>query len=117
MIDPARITKLASFLFDVTPLPNLPNVNPLIDFNLVIPILTPRTEGTTTIRIDHRFSDRDLRVRTPHAWHKRSRAQYHSHAADHPGRLPASRRHVQSPLAEHHRRADLGAHIFAVTDQ
>ena len=41
-------------------MPNLPNVNPLIDFNLVIPILTPRTEGTTTIRIDHRFSDRDL---------------------------------------------------------
>src|SRR5439155_6194837 len=60
MIDPARITKLARFLFDVTPLPNLPNVNPLVDFNLVIPILTPRVEGTTTVRIDHRFSDKHL---------------------------------------------------------
>jgi hypothetical protein len=59
-IDPARITTLAKFLFDVTPLPNLPNVNPLIDFNLVIPILTPRTEATTTVRIDHRFSEKDL---------------------------------------------------------
>src|SRR5439155_24152829 len=60
MIDPARITKLARVLFDVTPLPNLPNVNPLVDFNLVIPILTPRVEGTTTVRIDHRFSDKHL---------------------------------------------------------
>jgi hypothetical protein len=60
MIDPARITKLAKFLFDVTPLPNLPNVNPLVDVNLSIPIRTPRTEATTTLRIDHRFSDKDL---------------------------------------------------------
>jgi hypothetical protein len=60
MIDPARITKLAKFLFSVTPLPNLPNVNPLIDVNLVIPILTPRTEASTTFRIDHSFSQKDL---------------------------------------------------------
>ena len=59
-MDPARITKLAQFLFNMTPLPNLPNVNPLIDFNLVIPVATPRTEDTTSIRIDHRFSDKDL---------------------------------------------------------
>src|SRR5262245_33188329 len=60
MIDPARITNLAKFMFSVTPLPNLPNVNPLIDSNLVIPILTPQTEASTTVRIDHRFSDKDL---------------------------------------------------------
>src|SRR5262245_26413497 len=60
LIDPARITNLAKFLFSVTPLPNLPNVNPLVDFNLSIPILTPRTEATTTVRIDHRFSEQNL---------------------------------------------------------
>src|SRR5262249_9346906 len=60
VIDPARITKLARFLFDVTPLPNLPDVNPLVDVNLSIPIRTPRTEATTSIRIDHRFSSKDL---------------------------------------------------------
>jgi hypothetical protein len=60
MIDPARISNLAKFLFSVTPHANLPNVNPLVDVNLVIPILTPRTESSTTVRIDHRFSDRDL---------------------------------------------------------
>jgi hypothetical protein len=60
MIDPARISNLSKFLFSVSPLPNLPNVNPLVDFNLVTPVLTPRSESTVTFRIDHRFSERDL---------------------------------------------------------
>ena len=59
-IDPARITKLAKFMFDISPLPNLPNVNPLIDFNLIIPVPTPSKQTTTTVRIDHRFSEKDL---------------------------------------------------------
>src|SRR5204863_8687693 len=40
-IDPARITKLAQYLFSISPLPNLPNANTLVDFNLVIPVPTP----------------------------------------------------------------------------
>src|SRR5262245_11146560 len=40
-MDPARITKLAQYLFSISPLPNLPSVNPLIDFNLVTPVPTP----------------------------------------------------------------------------
>src|SRR5262245_12602860 len=59
-IDPARITKLAQYLFSITPLPNLPNVNPLVDVNLVVPLATPSKQTTTTVRVDHRFSDRDL---------------------------------------------------------
>jgi len=59
-IDPNRISKLAKFLFAMTPLPNLPNVNPLLDFNLITPVATPSTQDTTTLRIDHRFSDKDL---------------------------------------------------------
>jgi len=59
-IDPARISSLAKFLFSVSPLPNLPSVNPLVDFNLVIPVPTPNRQDTTTVRIDHRFSDKDL---------------------------------------------------------
>lgn len=58
-IDPARISPMAKFIFDLTPLPNLP-VSPLVDANLVIPTLIPRTESSTSIRIDHRFSERDL---------------------------------------------------------
>src|SRR5262245_32016525 len=59
-IEPARITKLAQTLFAMSPLPNLPNVNPLVDVNLVIPVPTPSRQTTTTIRLDHRFSDKDL---------------------------------------------------------
>src|SRR5947208_1602108 len=41
MIDPARITKLAKTLFGATPLPNLPSVNPLVDFNWIGPTKIP----------------------------------------------------------------------------
>ncbi len=59
-IDPARITKLAQYLFSISPLPNRPTVNPLIDVNLVIPVPTPTRQTTTSIRFDHRISDKDL---------------------------------------------------------
>ncbi len=59
-IDPNRISKLAKTLFAMTPLPNLPGVNPLVDFNLVTAVATPSTQDTTTFRLDHRFSDKDL---------------------------------------------------------
>src|SRR6185369_6194852 len=59
-IDPARITKLAKYLFGISPLPNLPNVNPLIDVNLIVPLPTPSRQTTTSVRIDHRFNDANL---------------------------------------------------------
>ncbi len=60
MIDPNRITKVAKFLFAATPLPNQPGINPLLGPNLIIPTLIPTKQNTTSIRIDHRFSDKDL---------------------------------------------------------
>ena len=60
MIDPARITKVAKFLFSATPLPNQPGINPLLGPNLIVPTLIPTTQNTTSIRIDHRFSEKDL---------------------------------------------------------
>jgi hypothetical protein len=59
VIDPSRITKLAKFLFAATPLPNQPGINPLLGPNLIVPTLIPTTQNTTSIRIDHRFSDKD----------------------------------------------------------
>ena len=60
MIDPNRITKLAKFLFAATPLPNQAGINPLLGPNLITPTLIPTTQNTTSIRIDHRFSEKDL---------------------------------------------------------
>jgi len=60
MIDPARISKVAKAFFAATPLPNLPNVNPLVDFNWIGPTKIPTSQNTTSIRIDHRFSEKDL---------------------------------------------------------
>ncbi len=60
MIDPARISPVAKFLFSVTPLPTLPNVNPLLDFNWIGPTGIPNEQNTYSLRLDHRFSDKDL---------------------------------------------------------
>ena len=60
MIDPSRITNVAKFLFNATPLPNQPGINPLLGPNLIVPTLIPTTQNTTSIRIDHRITDRDL---------------------------------------------------------
>jgi hypothetical protein len=59
MIDPARITKVAKFIFAATPLPNQAGINPLLGPNWIGPTLIPTTQNTTSIRIDHRFSDKD----------------------------------------------------------
>src|SRR5437764_1172628 len=37
VIDPARITKVAKFIFGATPLPNQPGINPLLGPNLIVP--------------------------------------------------------------------------------
>jgi len=60
VIDPARISSLAKFLFAATPLPNQPGISPLLGPNLIIPTLIPITQNTTSVRIDHRFSGNDL---------------------------------------------------------
>jgi hypothetical protein len=60
MIDPARLSPTAKYLFGVTPLPTLPQVNPLIDNNWVGPVPRLSRENTTSVRIDHRFSSSDL---------------------------------------------------------
>jgi hypothetical protein len=60
MMDPARITRLAKFFYDITPLPNQPGVNPLLGPNWIGPTLIPTSQNTYNIRIDHRFSSSDL---------------------------------------------------------
>lgn len=59
VVDPARITPLAKFLFGVTPLPTEPNVNPLLGNNWFGPVPRTARQWTSTTRIDHRFSDKD----------------------------------------------------------
>ena len=59
-IDPARISPVAKFLFGITKLPTLPDVNPLIDTNFVGVSQRPLHQDTRSIRIDHRFGDKDL---------------------------------------------------------
>jgi hypothetical protein len=60
MIDPARISPTAKYLIGITPLPTLPQVNPLIDNNWVGPSPSYTNGGNTSVRIDHRFSEKDL---------------------------------------------------------
>jgi Carboxypeptidase regulatory-like domain len=60
MIDPSRESPLAKTLFAITPLPNLPAVNPLVGQNWVGPIPRVLRQEVKNIRIDHRISSRDL---------------------------------------------------------
>lgn len=59
MANPNRISPLAKELFAVTPLPTLPDVNPLIDFNWSGPSPSWTKNWTSSTRIDHRFGSRD----------------------------------------------------------
>lgn len=60
MIDPSRLSPTAKYLFSITPLPTLPQVNPLIGNNWVGPFASWENGSNTSIRIDHRLSDSDL---------------------------------------------------------
>jgi len=60
VMDPARISPVAKYLFKITPLPNQPGVNPLLGPNWVGSTLIPNKQNTTSIRIDHRISDKNL---------------------------------------------------------
>lgn len=59
-MDPARITKIAKFFYDITPLPNQPGVNPLLGPNWIGPTQIPNDQNTYNLRIDHRFGSKDL---------------------------------------------------------
>jgi hypothetical protein len=60
VICPSRESPVAKYLYSITPVPNLPNVNPLIGQNWVGQIPRTLNQSTKTIRIDHRFSEKDL---------------------------------------------------------
>jgi hypothetical protein len=55
----ARLNPLAKYLFSVTQLPTLPNVNPNVANNWFGPVSQPTRSWTTSTRIDQRFSDKD----------------------------------------------------------
>jgi hypothetical protein len=59
-ICPSRESPLAKYLFSITPLPTLPQVNPLIDYNFIAPFSATSNGSNTSFRIDHRFSDMDM---------------------------------------------------------
>jgi hypothetical protein len=59
-VDPTRMSPVAKFVFDRTALPNLPNVNPLVDANWVGLFKRPLEQDTRNLRIDHRISEKDL---------------------------------------------------------
>jgi hypothetical protein len=59
-IDPARLSPVAKQLFSVTPLPTHPQINPLIDNNWIGPVPRLRNDTTTSVRVDHRISEKDL---------------------------------------------------------
>lgn len=58
-----RISPLARAIFAITPLPNDPTVNPLVTNNYKTAVATNgfpnRTDDQNTIRLDHRFSEKD----------------------------------------------------------
>jgi hypothetical protein len=58
-IDPARMSPVAKYLYNITPLPTEAGVNPLIENNWWGVYPTNKREWTATTRIDHRFSDND----------------------------------------------------------
>jgi hypothetical protein len=59
VIDPKRISPVAKQLFAITPLPTLPDTNPLLDSNWWGAGADWQREWTITTRIDHRITDND----------------------------------------------------------
>jgi hypothetical protein len=59
VVDPALISPLAKYLFDITPLPTHPDVNPLVANNWWGPAENTIRDWTATFRADHNFSERD----------------------------------------------------------
>lgn len=59
VIDPALISPLARYLFEITPLPTIPEANPLVANNWWGAALNTTKNWTVTTRIDHSFSEND----------------------------------------------------------
>ncbi len=59
-IDPSRASPLWNSLMKITPMPTLPNVNPLIAPNWFGNAQTTINDDTYAGRIDHHFTDRDI---------------------------------------------------------
>lgn len=59
-ICPSRESPTAKYLFGITPIPNLPAVNPLVGTNWVGQIPRLLNQETKTVRIDHHISNNDL---------------------------------------------------------
>ena len=74
MIDPKRISPVSKALFAVTPLPTMPDVNPLIDVNWSGLSPAWQKHWTWSTRFDHRFSDNDTFF--TRYTHSRQRAVY-----------------------------------------
>ena len=58
-IDPAMISPLAKYIYAQLPLPNLPNVNPLVGNNYFGPRPDSTNEWTITGRFDHQITEKD----------------------------------------------------------
>jgi hypothetical protein len=57
---PANLeSPVAKYIYSVTPLPTLPAVNPQISSNYFGPGINNSTNNTTTVRIDHTFSEKN----------------------------------------------------------
>lgn len=54
-----RQSPLAKYLYSVTPVPTLPEINPLVGSNWWGQVLNNSLQWTVTTRVDHRLSDRD----------------------------------------------------------
>jgi len=54
-----RLSPLAKYFYSVTPEPTHPGINPLVAPNFFGPGVGNRLDHTETVRVDHRFSDRD----------------------------------------------------------
>lgn len=67
VIDPARLSPVAKYLFSITPLPTEPNVNPLVAPNLWTQVPIWNNQDRTTVRFDHQFSSND-RVFVRYTW-------------------------------------------------
>lgn len=59
VIDPKRLSPLMKYMYEITPLPTLPEVNPLVGTNFYGPQPNRRRDWTVTTRVDHRFSEND----------------------------------------------------------
>ena len=60
VIDPARISPLAKYLYSITPLPTRPEVNPLVADNWLGTVPDTDRQWTLSTRFDHRFSENDV---------------------------------------------------------